>query len=100
MQTKISLLGNRIAYKVTETQEITAGGIFIPVIAQDEATEGIVVAVGPGKVLESGAVAEMTVKVGDKIFLNKHRHDQAIQGDDGQKYYITNEDAVLGIIDP
>lgn len=65
-------LFNRLLVKRTETQEITAGGIVIPDNAREKPQEGVVVAAGPGRMLESGVTVPMSVSVGAKIMFSKY----------------------------
>ena len=64
-------LGDRIVVKPLESEEKTEGGIYLPDTAQEKPQKGEVVAVGPGRVVESGPNAGKTippeVKVGDKV---------------------------------
>ena len=64
---EIKPLGDRILVKPLEALEKTKGGILLPETAKEKPHEGKVVAVGKGKVLESGKVQEMEVKAGDRI---------------------------------
>ena len=64
-------LGDRILVKAIEQEEEKVGGIIIPDTAKEKPQEGNVIAVGPGKLLESGERQAMTVKVGDKVLYGK-----------------------------
>ena len=65
-------LGDRIVIKAIDDAEKTQGGIFIPDSAKEKPQKGEVVAVGPGKTLDSGSKEEMEVKVGDKVLYAKY----------------------------
>ena len=65
-------LGDRIVIKVIEDTEQTSGGIFIPDSAKEKPQKGEVVAVGPGKTLDSGNKEDMEVKIGDKVLYAKY----------------------------
>ena len=65
-------LQDRIVVKVLEKEEKTPTGIVLPDQAKDKPQEGEVVAVGSGKVLDSGNKQEMDVKVGDKVLYSKY----------------------------
>jgi len=63
----IQPLGDRIVIEPLEAEDKTKGGIVLPDTAKEKPQEGKVVAVGKGKVLESGSVQAPEVKVGDKV---------------------------------
>lgn len=65
-------LGDRIVIKVIEDTEQTSGGIFIPDSAKEKPQKGEVVAVGPGKTLDSGEKEALDVKVGDIVLYAKY----------------------------
>jgi len=94
---KIRPLYDRIVVKrLTETDEKTASGLFIPDSAKEKPQEGEVVAVGKGKRLEDGKVVPLDVQVGDKILFGKYSGSDIKL--DGQEYMIMREDEVLGIL--
>jgi chaperonin GroES len=65
-------LGDRLVIKpFVEKEETTAGGIVIPSVAQERPNEGEVLAVGPGKIDDSGKTLPMHVKVGDVVVFGK-----------------------------
>lgn len=68
----IKPLGDKIVIKVIEDGEQTSGGIFIPDSAKEKPQKGEVVAVGPGKTLDSGEREPIDVKVGDIILYAKY----------------------------
>jgi chaperonin GroES len=80
-----------------EEEEKTKGGIIIPDTAKEKPAEGKVVAVGKGKVDESGKHIAMELKKGDRILFGKYSGTEVKI--DGQEYLIMREDDVLGIID-
>ena len=63
-------LGDRIVVKVVNHEEKTRGGIVLPDTAKEKPTEGEVIAVGTGKVLENGQKLPLEVKVGDRIIFS------------------------------
>ncbi|HOK55641.1 MAG TPA: co-chaperone GroES, partial [Armatimonadota bacterium] len=65
-------LSDRIIAKATSTEEVTKGGIVLPDTAKERPQEGEVIAVGPGRLLDSGKVVPMDVQVGDKIIFSKY----------------------------
>ena len=76
-------LGDKVVVEPLEGEEKSAGGIILPDTAKKKPQEGVVVAVGPGKVLENGSRAEMAVKVGDKVIYAKYRWNRSHGGRQG-----------------
>ncbi len=94
---KIRPLHDRILVERIEEENKTPGGIIIPDSAKEKPVEGKVVAVGNGKITESGEVKALDVKEGDKILFGKYAGTEVKIG--GQEYLIMREDDVLGIIE-
>ena len=92
---KIRPLQDRILVKRVDEEETTSGGIIIPDSAKEKPQEGQVVAVGPGKTLENGNVAEPNVKAGDRILFSKYAGTDV--NVDGEEHIIIREDDVLAI---
>ena len=92
---KIKPLGDKILVEVLEADEKTKGGIILPDTAKEEKSEGKVVSVGPGKVLESGKVQPLEVKAGDKVIFGKYSGDEILI--DGKKHKIIKENEVLAV---
>jgi chaperonin GroES len=69
---KIRPLDDRIVVEPMQAEETTAGGIVLPGNAQEKPQRGTVVAVGPGKLLESGQRGELSVTVGDEVIFGKY----------------------------
>ena len=92
---KIKPLGDKILVEVLEAEEKTKGGIILPDTAKEEKTEGKVVSVGPGKVLESGKIQPLEVKSGDRIIFGKYAGDEIPI--DGKKHMILKETEVLAV---
>ena len=92
---KIRPLQDRVLVKRVEEEETTSGGIIIPDSAKEKPQEGQVVAVGPGKTLDNGTLAEPNVKAGDRILFSKYAGtDVNVDGDD---HIIIREDDVLAV---
>lgn len=72
--TKISIrpLDDRVVVEPMAAEETTAGGIVLPDAAQEKPQRGTVVAVGPGKLLDSGERGELSVGVGDEVIYGKY----------------------------
>lgn len=90
-------LGDRIVVKALNHEEKTKGGIVLPDTAKEKPTEGEVVAVGTGKVLENGQKLPLEVKVGDRIIFSKYAGTEVKL--DGEDYVIFSERDVLAIIE-
>jgi len=79
------------------TEQKTAGGIILPETADKEKPEqGEVIAVGPGKPLESGSRAPMSVKVGDIVVFKKYSPDEVKIGK--EEYLVISESDVLAVV--
>ena len=91
----IKPLSDRIVVKRTAEEEKTKGGIIIPDTAKEKPLEGIVVAVGSGKVLANGKVVAIDVKAGDRILFGKYTGTEVKL--DGVEHVIVREDDVLGV---
>jgi chaperonin GroES len=91
-------LGDKIIAKTTKTDEVTKGGIYLPETAKEKPQEAEVLAVGPGRLLDSGKTVAMDVKVGDKILFGKYGGTEIKIA--GEEYIILRQDDVLAIIEP
>jgi chaperonin GroES len=96
MEVKVKPLGDRVLIQSIEENEVNKGGIIIPDTAKEKPQEGKVVAVGTGKLDDSGKKIEFNVKVGDKVLISKYGGTEIKI--DGENYLIMREDDVLGII--
>jgi len=92
MFAKIQPLYDRVLIKRRAEQDRTAGGLYIPDAAKDKAQTGDVIAVGEGRITETGDVSPLRVKKGDVVFFGKYAGTDA--GDD---YVILREDDILGL---
>ncbi len=91
---KIRPLQDRILVKRLEEEESkTSGGIFIPDAAKEKAQIGTVIAVGPGKINNSGSLNQVLLKTGDLVFFGKYAGSEITEN-----YLILREDEVLGIL--
>ena len=92
---KIRPLQDRILVKRVDEEETTSGGIIIPDSAKEKPQEGLVIAVGPGKTLDSGEIATPGVNAGDRILFSKYAGTDV--NVDGEEHIIIREDDVLAI---
>lgn len=65
-------LDDRVVVEPMAAEETTAGGIVLPDTAQEKPQRGTVVAVGPGKLLDSGERGELSVSIGDEVIFGKY----------------------------
>lgn len=94
---KIEPLYDNVVVKQLSDKDVTASGIVLPdSVNQEKPMEGEVIAVGKGKRLDNGTIAEMSVKVGDKVLFTKYAPDEVEV--DGEDYLVISEDKILGII--
>ena len=93
----IKPLGDRIVLKVIDDVQQTQGGIFIPDSAKEKPQKGEVVAIGPGKTMDSGEREPLDVKVGDKVLYAKYAGTDVKM--DGVEYKILSVKDVLAIIE-
>jgi chaperonin GroES len=89
----IEPLGDRILLKPVEQEEEKVGGIIIPDTAKEKPQEGKVIAVGPGKLLESGERQAMSVAAGDKVLYGKYSGTEIKY--ENEDYLIVREDDIL-----
>ncbi len=94
---KIQPLGDRVVVKPLEAEAKTKGGIVLPDTAKEKPQEGEVVAVGKGKVLDSGATQSLEVKVGDRVLYGKYSGNE-ITAKDGQELLIMREEDILAVM--
>jgi chaperonin GroES len=94
---KLNPLSNRVVIKFVEAEEKTKGGIVLTAAAQEKPQIAEVMAIGPGKVTDNGALAPMTVKVGDKVIASKYA-GTAVKLD-GTEYTLLSEDDILAIVE-
>ena len=94
---KIRPLHDRVVIKRTEEDTTTAGGIVIPDSASEKPSKGEVVAVGNGKVLDSGNVRALDLKVGDNVLFGKYSGTEVTVDDDD--LLVMREDDIMAVID-
>ncbi|MBT5166830.1 co-chaperone GroES [Methylophilaceae bacterium] len=95
---KIRPLHDRLIVRRQEEERTTASGIVIPESASAEKPDqGVVEAVGNGKLLDDGSVRKLDVNVGDKVLFGKYA-GQAVKVD-GDELLVMKEEDVMGIIE-
>ncbi|MHC4471017.1 MAG: co-chaperone GroES [Planctomycetota bacterium] len=93
---KIRPLDDRVVVRPLEAEEVTAGGIVLPDTAKEKPQKGEIIAVGPGRMLESGDRGGLSIKVGDHVFFGKYSGTEVkVEGDELK---IMRESDILGVI--
>ena len=90
-------LHDRILVRRVKEEETTTGGIIIPDTAKEKPIEAKVVAVGTGRILDSGELRALAVKKGDLVLFGKYGGTEVKI--DGEDHLILREDDILGIIE-
>lgn len=93
----IKPLGNRVLVKRVKAQT-SKGGILLPDSAQEKPKEGIVVAVGPGKVNDQGQLETLTVKPGQTVLFGLYSGTEIKNGESEEEFLILSEDDIIGIV--
>ncbi len=94
---KLKPLGDRIVVKAAPHEEMTKGGLVLPDTVKEKPVEGIVVAVGPGKVLDNGTRQAMDLKADDRIIYSKYSGTEIKL--DGEEYLVLSERDVLAVVE-
>ena len=94
---KLKPLDDRVVIKQSEADEKTSGGIYLPDAAKEKPQIGKIVAVGPGKILDSGKRGKMSVKKRDEVVYGKYMGNEIEI--DSQKYVILRESDLLGVVE-
>ena len=94
---KFKPLHDRVVVKRIDSDEKSAGGSIIPDTAKEKPSEGEVLAVGPGEMMEDGKMKPMHVKSGDKILFGKWSGTEVKL--DGQDLLIMKESDIMGILE-
>jgi chaperonin GroES len=89
-------LGDRVVVKPLDREEVTRSGIVLPDTAKEKPQQGEVLAVGPGRVLDSGDRVALDVSVGDKIIFAKYSGTEFKLEDDD--LLILNERDILAVL--
>jgi|TARA_B100001057_G_scaffold332910_1_gene333386 chaperonin GroES len=94
---KFNPLGDKLLVRRSEEEETTAGGIVLPGSAAEKPSQGEVLAIGPGRVLDSGEKVEVPVNVGDTIVFGQYAGSNTIKVD-GEELLILSESDLLGTV--
>ncbi len=89
-------LGDRVVVKPVEREEKTKSGIYLPDTAKEKPQEGIIEAVGTGRILDNGTKVPMELKVGDRVLYAKYAGNEFKLED--IEYLIISEKDVLAVV--
>ncbi|HEB56925.1 MAG TPA: co-chaperone GroES [Gammaproteobacteria bacterium] len=94
---KVRPLHDRVIVRRTEEETTSAGGIVIPDSATEKPSQGEVIAVGNGKITDSGDVVPLDVKTGDKVLFGKYSGNEVKV--DGEELLVMREDDIMAVIE-
>ena len=94
---KIRPLYDRVVVRRKEEEEKTAGGIVLPGSAKEKPNQGEVVAVGQGKLLDSGELRPVSLKVGDQVIFGQYSGNNIKI--DGQELIILSETEIFDVVE-
>ncbi|MFZ2171679.1 MAG: co-chaperone GroES [Methylococcaceae bacterium] len=89
-------LHDRVIVKRVEEETTTPGGIVLPGSAAEKPSQGKVLAVGSGKLLDNGTVRALEVKVGDRVLFGKYSGNEVKV--DGEDLIVMREEDIMGIL--
>lgn len=89
-------LHDRVIVRASEPEEITKGGIIIPDTAKEKPQQGIIIAVGNGKITDEGKVLPLQVKKNDKVLYGKYSGTEI--NIDGDEYLMMRESDIFAIV--
>ncbi|MBK8980214.1 MAG: co-chaperone GroES [Planctomycetes bacterium] len=95
--TKITPLADRVLIKRVEAEQSTKGGIILPDSAKEKPREGVVLAVGNGRVLKNGERKPLSVKVDDRVLFSSYAGTEVKL--DGEEFVVLSEDEILAIVE-
>jgi chaperonin GroES len=93
---KLQPLGDRVVVKPTPREEMTKSGIVLPDTAKEKPQEGMIVAAGPGRILDDGKREPMDVKVGQKVLYGKYAGTEFKIEDD--ELLIVSQKDILAVV--
>ncbi len=93
---KLQPLGDRVVVKPSDREEMTRGGIVLPDTAKEKPQQGEIVAVGPGRVLDSGERVTLDLNAGDRVLFAKYAGTEFKHEDD--ELLILSEKDVLAVM--
>jgi len=97
MATKIVPLNDKILVERLEADDKTAGGIILPDTAKEKPKQGKILAVGEGKLLDTGKRSQFQVKIGDRVLFTSYAGNEI--NHEGKEFLIMSEDDILAVVD-
>lgn len=95
---KLKPLGDHVVVKPLSKEETSKSGIILPeTVDKEKPEQGEVISAGPGKLMESGSRASMSVKVGDKVVFKKYSPDEVKI--EKEEFLVISESDILAIIE-
>jgi chaperonin GroES len=95
---KLRPLGDRVIVKPAAKEEMTKAGIILPdTVDKERPEQGEIIAVGPGRTLDNGQVAALSLKIGDKVVFKKYGPDEVTIGD--EEFLVISESDVMAVIE-
>lgn len=96
-KTKVKPLGDNVLVKRIEAESATAGGIVLPDSAKEKPKEGVVIALGDGRLLDDGKRGTFTLKAKDRVLFSSYAGSEVKI--DGEDYLLIAENDVLAILE-
>ncbi len=94
---KVVPLNDRVLVKRVESLEMTSGGLYIPETAKEKPAQGVVIAVGEGRLLDDGKRTPMIVATGNTVMFGKYAGTEIKL--EGEEHLILRESDILGIVE-
>ncbi|MGD0862734.1 MAG: co-chaperone GroES [Candidatus Limnocylindrales bacterium] len=94
---KLRPLGDRVVIKPSAREEMTKSGIVLPDTAKEKPQEGVIIAAGPGRILDDGKREQMDVKEGDRVLYSKYAGTEFKV--DGEDLLIVSQKDILAIVE-
>jgi len=93
---KIQPLGDRVVIRREESEERTAGGLYLPDSAKNKPARGVVVSIGDGRMLDDGTRSKFQVQEGDRVIFLSYAGEEFKVGDN--EFLLMRESDILAVI--
>jgi chaperonin GroES len=90
-------LHDRVVVRRMAEERTSPGGIVLPDAATEKPSEGEIIAVGNGRIMDNGEVRALDVKVGDKVLFGKYSGTEVKIG--GEEVLVMREEDIMGVIE-
>ena len=94
---KMKPLGDKVVVKRLEADDVTAGGIFLPDSAKEKPKRGVIQAVGPGRVTDTGERGSMQLSKNDQVLFTSYAGTEVEV--DGNEFLIMSESDILAVVE-